>query len=234
MKKLQIILLMVAIAYGANAQKLIPKMSKDVCQCINSPENAIHKELLPEELLEKCFFISFKKHEKEITKIDEKGEKAMDDFTNELVMSIGGCGAFDYLQREGKYDLTKVKPHTDATECAGMREGVFKYVTKESEQDRDAYFERQDTFQFEYWGTEGHYIETRTIWDESCRYHTAHVKTNSEETKKYISPGQGIKAVIVKVEKDIYTLFVERPDGTQTLIQYQKVTGKPFKYIGKP
>ncbi|CAN5232735.1 hypothetical protein BH09BAC1_BH09BAC1_14900 [soil metagenome] len=81
-----------------------------------------------------------------------------------------------------------------AQNCKGMHEGVFLYLPEEgSPINGDYYVERKDSIQFEYWGEDGEYIQTKVIWDDACYYHTSHIGTNSEAVKKKLRQGKGLR-----------------------------------------
>ncbi len=231
-----LLLLFAANLTAGNTDKLAEKVGKEACKCATDPSMAGYKEVDPEGHMKNCLIIAFRKYEKQVKAVEAGDKIAYNKFTVAVALYLKQCGAFNHVMdnskpRPGGVDFANIKPHGNAEDCAGFREGVFTVLGEDTAIGSGVFMERKDSIQFEYWGSEGEHSETRVIWDEGCRYHTSHIGSNSDEMKKNFTPGQGIKVVIMNVDGDIYSLGVQRPDGKIVVVRYRKLHAQPFKYI---
>ncbi len=231
-KVLPIVMLLLLLGTASNAQKLAKQMGEMACECYNDKAKDLIRKRDPEALAKACIQSAVEKNIKKLSALMEKDKPAFEEIMISTSTYIVECGGFKYLEDKNaalKEDISKAKTPKDTTLCAGMREGVFLYISDDMD---DYYVERRDSVQFEYWGATD-MIETRVIWDGACKYHTAHVRTNSDAVRKQLTPGQGVIVAITEVNGDEYTVLVEGPDGTQSTIKYKKMANREFKFIGK-
>jgi len=92
MKKLITILAIISfcgIFNDANAQKVLKKISDDVCKCVEGlvKNNEVDESTGVDELMEKCMLTSFEKYEKDLRK--EYGDDFYDDPSEEAIYNLG-------------------------------------------------------------------------------------------------------------------------------------------------
>ena len=213
MKKIICLFILIAgISFQADAQKVIAKMSKEICKCIEDPKNTGSKTTT----FQTCITNSIVGHYADISKelkidmTDESnGEKIGLLIAEDLIKTCPNFLAYAMAMSEEETSANSSAPGTevkildtltaDTKYCSVFKKGKFKYVNSTyvnnkaiPSTDASAYFTMNADLMTDY-SENGKYVtKTKITWKSDCGYEAKLVESNNPNVNAVIKPGDVI------------------------------------------
>ncbi len=239
-KKILLLLAFTAIAYTSHAQKVIDKMVKQTCECMETIDVKGNEQYI-DSSFSNCFTQALISNHEELAKKykmefgDELMTQIQPVFVNQLLAKCPKAMEVAVLVGQANESKTKdstavtkkkvvLDPHAappTSQQCQALHLGTFQYIMN-GIPDTTKILEFTKDKILDYDG-KGKLITTSLVeWKTDCSYVSTMVKSESEEMKMFVNEKIKLDAVIVQIEGNIITYNV-KVFGVETLFQLKKI-----------